>query len=81
MLCGAIPSPTLPVQEQLSFTVSEFLSSNNTNLEYSKQQIQGITLPQGADKQVSELHPLLKREKNPYNQGPSCSNPGRGRTL
>lgn len=34
------------MKEQLHFTVSEFLSSDNTNLEYSEQQIQGIMLSQ-----------------------------------
>jgi len=63
MLCKGIPTPTFPMQKQLYFTVSGFLSSANTNLEHSKKVNTRNHVISGADKEVSEPHPLLKRKK------------------
>lgn len=69
ILCGLISSPTLPMQEYLYFTVSKS-PTNDKNFEYSKEQIQEIIL--GANKQVHELHPLLKGKSNPTTKHPDA---------
>lgn len=53
-----IPSPTLPMQEQLDFIVSEFLSSDNTN-----QQIHGMML--SLEQTSTWAASSAQQEKNP----------------
>lgn len=82
----AVQGDNLPYTSHAGATLfhSEFLSSDNTNLEYSKQQIQGIMLSQEQTNKYLNciLCPRGKKKKKPtHNQAPSCSNPGRGHTL
>lgn len=80
----AVQGDNLPYTSRAGATLfhSEFLSSDNTNLEYSKQQIQGIMLSQEQTNKYLNCILYSRGKKKPtHNQAPSCSNPGRGRTL